>query len=240
MTVHERAAHLCMMLCFITLTYTGFAVLYPGAWWTAPLGWLSSTDDLRRWLHRGAGLVLTGLVFHHLYFIFGTRRGREQRREFWPRLRDFRHLWLNLLFYFGRRETRPQFTRFTYMEKAEYWALVWGTGLMVVTGFVVWFDEQAMRLIPRSAWEVFLIVHRYEAILALLTIMVWHFYYIFANPDESPMALTWLTGRISLEAVERIHPEEFARIDLLMNEHPEDLARLHAGAERSKAASRDE
>jgi hypothetical protein len=63
---------------------------------------------------------------------------------------------------------------------------------MVVTGFVMWFEEDlADSIMPLWLWEVCQVVHRFEAILAFLAIVVWHFYYVFANPDESPLALTW-------------------------------------------------
>jgi cytochrome b subunit of formate dehydrogenase len=209
----ERTMHALLLTSFLTLVYTGFALIYPRAWWAAPLGWLSESESFRGQLHRGAGVALTLIMVQHLWFLLLTRRGREQRRELRPRLRDVRDLWHNLLFYLGRRPTRPRFGRFSYMEKAEYWALVWGTVVMVATGFVLWFEVESARLMPRWLWEVFQTVHRYEAILAALAILVWHFYYVFANPDEAPMALTWLTGKMPLEDLALQHPEELARLE---------------------------
>jgi cytochrome b subunit of formate dehydrogenase/nitrate/TMAO reductase-like tetraheme cytochrome c subunit len=212
MTGQERVMHAVLLTSFLTLVYTGFAILYPRAWWAAPLSWISDTERFRSGLHRTAGAVLTLVMLQHLWFLFLTARGREQRRELRPGVHDLRDLWHNLMFYLGRSQERPRFGRFSYMEKAEYWALVWGTAVMVVSGFVMWFENQALQVMPRWLWEVFQTVHRFEAILATLAILVWHFYFVFVNPDEAPMALTWLTGKMPLEDLALQHPEEFARV----------------------------
>lgn len=212
MTRQERVAHLLMLTTFLSLVYTGFALMFPHAWWVAPLNLISDTEQFRRWVHRGAGLVLTALTVHHLWFLLTTRRGREQRRYFMPRWIDARQLVENLLFYLGRRPQRPAFGRFSYMEKAEYWALVWGTAVMVVTGFVLWFQTLALAFMPRWLWEVFLVVHRYEAILAALAILVWHFYFVMVNPDEAPLSLTWITGRVTLHELSVQHAGELTEL----------------------------
>jgi cytochrome b subunit of formate dehydrogenase/nitrate/TMAO reductase-like tetraheme cytochrome c subunit len=212
MTRQERVAHVLMLASFILLAYTGFALRYPTAWWAAPLGWLASSEQLRKLLHRGAGLVLTAIMLQHLWFLFLNARGREQRRQFMPRLKDVRDLLHNILFYIGVRRERAVFGRFSYIEKAEYWALVWGTGVMVATGFILWFEQLSLAIMPRWLWEVFLVVHRFEAILAVLAVVVWHFYHVFISPDEAPMALTWITGKMTLEELAELHPAEFAEL----------------------------
>ena len=212
MTKLERMLHIALASSFLLLCYTGFALLYPKAWWVTPLNWISNTEGFRSMAHRIAGVVLTVVALHHLWFLFFHRVGRIQRREFMPRLVDLRDLYHNILWLLGARKERPHFPRFSYIEKAEYWALVWGTAVMVITGFVLWFEEIALKFIPLSLWEVFQVVHRYEAILAFLAIIVWHFYYVFVNPDEAPMSLTWATGRMSLHELAIAHPAEYERL----------------------------
>jgi len=212
MNRQERVVHLLLLGSFLTLAYTGFALMYPRAWWVAPLNWISATEQFRSTVHRVAGVVLSLITLQHLWFLLLTRRGRDQRRRFMPGLRDLRDLWHNVLFFFGRREERPRFGRFSYMEKAEYWALVWGTVVMMLTGFVLWFEEWALGFMPLWLWEVFHVVHRMEAILAALAILVWHFYYVMINPDEAPLSLTWITGRMTHHELARAHPEELEEI----------------------------
>jgi formate dehydrogenase gamma subunit len=212
MTRLERILHLTLLTSFILLAYSGFALVFPDAWWVAPLNLISNTEEFRSVLHRVCGVILTFVAVHHLWFLFFNKRGREQRRRFMPRLRDVRDFKDNILFFVGRRKQRPNFPRFSYIEKAEYWALVWGTAVMVLTGFILWFQEIAMMFIPLWLWEVFNVIHFYEAILAVLAIVVWHFYYVFINPDEAPMALTWLTGRMTLKELAKVHPEEYEEV----------------------------
>lgn len=212
MTRLERILHAFLLVSFILLAYTGFALVFPNAWWVAPINWVSDSDEFRSNLHRICGVALTVIAVQHLWFLFFHQRGRRQRREFMPRLKDFRDFKDNMLFYIGVRKQRPRFGRFTYMEKAEYWALVWGTLVMIVTGFVLWFENEALQIMPLWLWEVFRVVHFYEAILAVLAIVVWHFYYVFINPDEAPMALTWLTGRMTYKELAKVHPEEYEEL----------------------------
>lgn len=212
MTGLERFLHASLAISFILLVYTGFALLYPSAWWVAPINMIENSEEFRSLLHRVCGVILTAVSLHHLWFMFFNKRGIEQRRHFMPRLKDARDIWDNIMWYFGKRKQRPRFDRFTYMEKAEYWALVWGTAVMVVTGFILWFEDIAMIFMPRWLWEVALIVHLFEAILATLAIVVWHFYFVMINPDESPLSLTFITGRMTLKELAHVHPEEFERV----------------------------
>jgi formate dehydrogenase gamma subunit len=212
MTRLERVTHLLLILSFSFLAYTGFALMFPDAWWVAPLNWISQTEAFRSTSHRVAGVVLTVLMLHHIWFLFFHRVGREQFKRLLPRLRDFRDLWHNLLFFVGKRQTRARFGRFGYVEKAEYWALVWGTAVMVLTGFILWFEDAALSVMPLWLWEVFNIVHRYEAILAVSAVVVWHFYYVLVNPEEAPMSLTWITGKLPLHDLAIQHPEEYEEV----------------------------
>jgi cytochrome b subunit of formate dehydrogenase len=112
----------------------------------------------------------------------------------------------------GLVSTKPLFPRFSYIEKTEYWALMWGTLLMGVTGLVLWFDNTSMALITKLGFDISRTVHFYEAILATLAIIVWHFYFVIFNPDVYPMNLAWLTGKMSEEELLEEHPLELARL----------------------------
>ena len=212
MSVLERVLHAALAISFLALCYTGFALLYPRAWWVTPLNWISESEEFRSGLHRVCGVVLTLISLHHLWFIFFHQRGKEQFRRLLPSLRDLRDVRENISWMAGRRTERPSFGRFTYMEKAEYWALVWGTAVMVLTGLVLWFEGTALKLMPLWLWEVFQVVHRFEAILAFGAIVVWHFYYVMVNPDEAPLSLTFMTGRMSLEELSHCHRDEYDEI----------------------------
>jgi cytochrome b subunit of formate dehydrogenase len=93
------------------------------------------------------------------------------------------------------------------VEKAEYWALVWGTAVMVLTGVLLWFDNWFIQRLPAVVLEVASVVHYYEAWLAMLAILVWHAYATVLNPKVYPMNPSWLTGRMPEEMYRHEHPE---------------------------------
>ena len=110
-----------------------------------------------------------------------------------------------MLYYLGLSKNKPQFGRFTYGEKAEYWALVWGTGLMGVTGIMMWAKVWVGNLLARWWVDVATAVHFYEAILATLAIVVWHFYQVFFDPDVYPMNWAWWDGKMPVEHYREEH-----------------------------------
>jgi len=129
-----------------------------------------------------------------------------------PVSQDFRFFWRRMLYYIGRGEHVSCVQRFSYVEKAEYWALIWGTVVMTLTGFVLWFENQALRAMPKWLLDLATLIHYYEAWLAFLAIVVWHLYMVIVNPDVYPMNWTWLTGRISEEHLRHEHPLEWERL----------------------------
>lgn len=212
MSLEARVSHAFFLTSFIALAYTGFAIMYPGAWWVAPVRWISHAESFRGVLHRVAGVIMIVVTLWHTCIILLTRRGRHELGHFLPRLGDVRDLRDNVLFFMGKRAHRARFGRYGYVEKFEYWALVWGTGVMVVTGLVLWFQDLSLRVMPLWLWEVFQVVHRYEAILAVAAIVIWHFYHVLLNPDEAPMSLVWLNGRIPIAELRERHPAEYERL----------------------------
>lgn len=208
MSRKERVAHALLLVLFLFLAWTGFALMAPHAFFAAPLHLISDSEAVRSWAHRVAGVLLGLLALQQTHYLLLDPVGRDKLRALWPRVKDLRQLGQHLLFFVGQRPTRPDFGRYGYVEKIEFWALVWGLVLMGVSGVVLWFEETALGLMPLGLWEVFQVIHRYEAILAVLAVAVWHFYQVFANPDHAPMSLVWLDGRATVHELERLHRAE--------------------------------
>jgi cytochrome b subunit of formate dehydrogenase len=97
------------------------------------------------------------------------------------------------------RKDRPIYPRFDYTEKLEYLALIWGTTVMIATGLVLWFPTLVSRYLPSWAFPVSEVIHFYEAWLAFLAILIWHFYFVFFHPEVYPMNTTWLDGKTTTE-----------------------------------------
>ena len=139
-------------------------------------------------------VVLIAVGLYHLGYIAFTREGRRLFRDFLPSLSDLANLKENLLYHLGRRTERPRFGRFTYGEKMEYWALVWGLIVMAGTGIMLWAKVAFGNLLPRWWLDIATAIHFYEALLATLAIVVWHFYSVIFDPDVYPLNTAFLTG----------------------------------------------
>lgn len=213
MTLAERFQHGALMLSLIVLVITGFMLRYPDAWWVVGIRNLSSEAfELRSLLHRIAGVVMVAASLFHVYYIAFTERGRALIRDLMPRIQDVRDAVAVLKYNFGFTKTKPKFGRFSYIEKSEYWALVWGTVIMAGTGFIMWFDNTFIGLLTKLGYDVTRLVHFYEAWLATLAILVWHIYYVIFIPDIYPMNLAWLTGTLTEAEMAEEHPLELEEI----------------------------
>ena len=213
MTLSERIQHGSLALSFITLVITGFMLHYPDAFWVAPIRNISPmVFDIRGILHRIAAVIMITASVYHLYYIFFTERGKKLLLDLLPRMQDAKDALGIAKYNLGISKVKPMLDRFSYIEKAEYWALVWGTIVMSATGFILWFDNTFLGLFGKMWWDVSRTVHFYEAWLAALAIIVWHFYFVIFNPDVYPMNLAWFKGTISEEEMGHEHPLELKRL----------------------------
>jgi hypothetical protein len=172
--------------------------------------------------YRGAGVVLLASGAWHMGYLFLTKNGRALLRDLLPRKRDFIDPIAVLKYNLGLSPTKPAFPRFSYIEKMEYWAMMWGSVLMGVTGVLLWFDNSTIGLFTKLGFDISRTVHFYEAVLATLSIVEWHFYFVIFNPDIYPMNLAWLTGRMSEKEMLEEHPVELARLKALEQSEPVD------------------
>jgi cytochrome b subunit of formate dehydrogenase len=213
MSLNERLQHATLLISFILLVLTGFALKFPDAWWVAPWRNISPIMfDLRGILHRVAAVVLVAAGLYHLYYVFFVPRGKQLIRDLLPSFQDVTDALAVMKYNLGLSKEKPHFGRFSYIEKSEYWALVWGTIVMGVTGTILWFDNTFLGLLTKLWWDVAQTVHYYEAWLATLAIIVWHFYYVIFNPDTYPLNLAFWKGTLTEEEMEEEHPLELERI----------------------------
>jgi cytochrome b subunit of formate dehydrogenase len=213
MSLNERIQHGALLISFATLVLTGFALKFPDAWWVAPFRSISPVMfELRGILHRVAAVVMVAASLYHLYYIFFVPRGKQLIRDLLPSIQDIRDAIGVMRYNLSLSKVKPQVGRFSYIEKSEYWALVWGTVVMTVTGTILWFDNTFIGLLTKLWWDVALTIHYYEAWLATLAIIVWHFYFVIFNPDIYPLNLAFWKGTLTEEEMEEEHPLELEEI----------------------------
>jgi cytochrome b subunit of formate dehydrogenase len=191
LNLHFRIAHGLVVASFPVLVVTGFALKFPESWWARPILVWENRFAFRGTLHRGAAVVLLAALLYHLLDLILIRRDRAMK----PGLLDLNHLRDTLLYNLGLLEQRPVFSgSATYVEKIEYWAFVWGTCVMSATGFLLWFNSFALRHFPKWVMDASTALHYYEAILATLSILIWHMYTAVFDPEIYPMNRSWITG----------------------------------------------
>ena len=190
----ERITHALLALSFLILVWTGFALKYPEEWWARPLVMSESRWPVRGVVHRVAAVVMMGAAGMHLISLFVNRRLREHWKAMIPVRSDLAEGFQNLAYNLGLRRRGPVIASHAYIEKVEYWSVLWGTVIMALTGILLWANNWALTVFPKVVLDVATAVHFYEALLASLAILVWHFYSVIFDPEVYPMDPAWLTG----------------------------------------------
>ncbi|HUA65551.1 MAG TPA: cytochrome b/b6 domain-containing protein [Alphaproteobacteria bacterium] len=203
MSLAQRWQHMFLAGSFIILAITGFALKFPDSW---PAKLLGSSEPLRRWMHRIAGIILIASGIWHLFYLLVSPDGRRLARDLFPVKKDIADVWCAARYLSGLSDQKPRIGRFGYAEKMEYWAVVWGTVIMGVTGLMIWFNISVTHWAPRWVVDVALTIHYYEAVLACLAIVVWHFYHVIFDPDVYPINPACLDGRVTREWEQHEHP----------------------------------
>jgi cytochrome b subunit of formate dehydrogenase len=207
----ERMQHIVLLLSFTALAVTGFALRFPTSWW-ARLIHLDGHELVRAYLHRSFAVIMTVTAIYHGVWLTATRRGRWSLREMVPGFHDMRQAGENMAFHLGLRRTRPAFRAFDYTQKAEYWAVVWGTWVMALTGLILWYPTVATRWFPVWIVRVSETIHFYEAILAVSAIALWHFFFVIFLPTVYPMSTTWIDGRMPAGEWKEFHAGQYAEL----------------------------
>jgi cytochrome b subunit of formate dehydrogenase len=201
MTKNQRIQHFLLFASFFTLVITGFALKYPDV----ANRFIFVNEIGRSWTHRIAGCLMILVSLYHVFYLAFYREGRRMFLDMLPELKDATDMVDVFAYYLGFSSKKPQFKRFNYMEKMEYWALVWGTFVMALTGLMAWFKVIFAGVVPRWWIDVAITIHFYEAILATLAIIVWHFYQVIVDPDTYPVNFAFLDGKMTVEHYQEEH-----------------------------------
>jgi formate dehydrogenase gamma subunit len=194
LSLNERVQHGILLVSFLLLVVTGFALKFPGSFWAEPIVRWEKDFPLRGLIHRIAGVVLIGAGFYHLIYLLFTPEGRRNLRAMLPTFRDAREAVETVGYNLGYRRELPLYKKFNYAEKLEYWAMIWGTVVMGITGVLLWAHNYVLRYLSNSWLDVLTAIHYYEAILATLAIVIWHFYAVIFDPEVYPLKWTLVNG----------------------------------------------
>lgn len=216
----QRAEHLLMMISFTALVVTGLPQKFFGSSLSQAIILALGGIETTRLIHRGFAIVFClEAVYHAAYIGWLIATGRFAPSMI-PGRKDVSDAFQSLKYCLGISPSPPLFDRFDYRQKFEYWGVVMGGVIVIVTGLMLMFPAQVTQLLPGAFVPAAKEMHGGEAILAFSVIVVWHMYGAHFNPMHFPGDLTIFTGKIRREQMIEEHPLEYARI---MGIPPEEL-----------------
>ncbi len=200
--------HQLLIATFTTLVITGLLQRYSQLFVVGVVVDIFGGMDTIQAFHHLAAIVFILQSVYHVWLLLVLWFIKRELGSMWPRLKDISDLIQMVMFNLGLAKKRPEFDRFSVEEKLEYLALLWGTPLMIITGFVMWFPIAVTRVLPGDAIPVSRALHAWEAILATLAILTWHTYHVVIKEQNNSI----FTGTMSEKDMRHEHPLEYRRI----------------------------
>ena len=207
-TVGQRWEHLLLILTFTTLLLTGLPQKYRTAAWSQQL--LATPDRLAllRSIHHVAALILTLEVLYHAGRGLTLLARRKLPSAIFPDWQDIRDAWQMLLYLFFLSNRKPAFGKYNFEQKFTYWFLFFALGIMVATGFVLWFPVEFTRVLPGGVVPAAKLAHSTEAVVAAIFVVIWHFYHVHVER----LNLSIFTGRLGESEMREHHSAEYRRL----------------------------
>jgi len=204
----QQTEHQILMVTFFALALTGLLQKYSQT--TAVLVVISLFGDIDtlRVIHHLFAVILIAQSVYHIFHLLDMWFVKAEHGSMTPIWQDFKDLVRMLKFNLGKAAHRPEFDRYSIEEKIEYWALLWGTPLMIITGIMMWFPIQVTTLLPGDTIPVARALHAWEAILATLAILTWHTYHTVIKEKNNSIFIGYMTEA----AMKHEHPLEYQRI----------------------------
>jgi len=215
----NRILHILMIVSFLTLAMTGMTLKFSYTGWAVILSKFFGGFESAGYLHRFAAVTMIGVFVTHLIDLF-----RLKRKEFgsWMKMlksensmlfnkKDLQDFTGSLKWFLGKGE-RPEYGRWTYWEKFDYFAVFWGMIVIGSTGMTLWFPEFFTHFVPGWFINVATIIHSDEALLATGFIFTVHFFNTHLRPEKFPMDIVIFSGRMPLEEFKLDRPEEYKKL----------------------------
>jgi cytochrome b subunit of formate dehydrogenase len=198
------------MVSFTCLALTGLPQRYGDADWARGLIFLMGGLDTVRLVHHLFGIMLLfqGL-YHMIESVWEFVSAGSKANAMLPRAQDAKDAIGQVAYLAGIRGEKPRFGRYDFRHKVEYWSVVWGTVVMGMTGLILLFPVVATSYLPGVVVAASKVAHSYEALLAVLAIVLWHFYHAHLAGESFPIDTSIFIGRISAEKMREHHPLEY-------------------------------
>ena len=215
----NRVLHFTMILCFFTLAFTGLTLKFSYTDWAVILSHILGGFETAGYIHRFAAVIMVGTFITHLIDVYRMKRkkyGSGKELIFGAdsmlfNKGDLKDLVASIKWFIGIGE-RPEYRRWTYWEKFDYFAVFWGIFVIGSTGLTLWFPEFLTRFLPGLVINVATIIHSDEALLATGFIFTVHFFNTHLRAEKFPMDIVIFTGRVPVQEYKLDRPGEYKRI----------------------------
>lgn len=209
----ERIQHIILFVSLIMLLITGLSLTYHDSWIGRLVLGLEGGLEGRGMLHNIFAFILLALCIFHVFYVTFSDKGHDEISHLKFRRKDFRKFISSLKFSTGLSNEKPRDGRYSFSQKFQYWGVVLGCAVMIVTGLILLLKVWGVAMIvPKWMWDITNIVHSNEGILIFIVLFVWHIYDVHLSPKIFPMNKVWFTGRISKEELRNEHVEEYEKI----------------------------
>lgn len=205
----QRTEHALLILSFTVLSITGLPQKYSLTYWGSWLIWLMGGIELTRLIHRTAAILLMLETIYHISVVAYKVIVMRVRLTMLPSLQDMIDGFHAMGYNLRLAKTPPQMGRYTFGEKVEYWAVIWGTVIMVLTGFMLWNPIATTTFFPGQWIPAAKAAHGGEALLAVLSIVTWHVYNVHLKHFNRSM----FTGAISHHEMKAEHLQELLQLE---------------------------
>lgn len=210
-----RFTHLLIVVSFISLAVTGMIIKFADVGVFQILSDLLGGYKVTGFIHR-VGAIITFVYFGmHIYFLFSKRKEKSAKYLFSGEnsmmfnMRDIREFFATIKWFMGKGP-RPDYGRWTYWEKFDYFAVFWGVFVIGFSGLILWFPEFFTSIgLPGWFINIATIIHSDEALLAVGFIFTVHFFNTHFRPDKFPIDTTIFTGSMSIEELKEDRPRQY-------------------------------
>lgn len=208
LSLSERLEHWLLVISFTLLAITGIPQKFAGQGWAEALIQFLGGIEMVRTLHHLFGVIMILEGVYHIAAVGYKIFVRRSPLYMLPRLKDSRDFFQHLRYNLGLAQELPAFGRYTYQEKIEYWALLWGITIMAITGLFMLIPIRVTQIVPGELIPAAKAAHGWEALLAVLAIIIWHVYHVHVRQFNKSM----FHGKLSEEEMREDHPLEYQRL----------------------------
>ncbi len=212
--IHQIIQHAGLMVSFIILVLTGLPLKFAASgisqWWVSIWG---GFEVIRGTHHFAAWMMIAICIYHiaYLSYTIGVQK-KPFPYKIIPSIEDFKLLFQEIRYFIGLTKERPQFDRFNWREKFDYWAIFWGVPVMALSGLILMFPVVATKILPGWIVPAALVAHSDEAMLALTWIAIVHIFFNHFSPGIFPINTSIFTGKVSQERYRHDHPKEYREL----------------------------